>query len=62
MSKLEDFVYYVAITQQATISVVAFCPKCGMSISFMDNDRGAMNVAGGLQHHMCHQTIVSVPK
>jgi hypothetical protein len=61
MKKLSDFTYYVAITPQENISVVALCAECGMSMTFMDCG-GPLGITSAVQQHQCCQTIVSVPK
>jgi hypothetical protein len=61
MKKLADFTYFVAITPQEQISVVVFCPQCGMSMTFTDCG-GPLSITSAAQQHQCFQTVVSVPK
>jgi hypothetical protein len=61
MKTVKDFQYYVAITPQDTISIVASCPECGMTMTFSDSGAG-IQIQYSLQSHQCYQKIVSVPK
>jgi hypothetical protein len=59
MKSLDEFNYYVAVTPQSTLSVIAFCPKCGSTIMLTDLQQfGPQSLTG----HQCYQKIVSVPK
>lgn len=67
MKQPSDFKFYVAVTPQQQVSVVAFCPECGMSMTATDNsgnmgNGSGMAINGMLQNHSCYQSIVSVPK
>ncbi len=67
MKQPSDFKFYVAVTPQQQVSIVAFCPECGMSMTATDcsgpNSNGAgMSINYMLQTHSCYQSIVSIPK
>jgi len=67
MKQPSDFKFYVAVTPQQQVSVVALCPECGSSISATDcsgnfGSGNGLAINGMLQNHTCHQSIVSVPK
>lgn len=60
MKTAADFKWYVGITQQGSVALVAFCPECGNSMSFSDGG-GGIQISYSVQQHACYQKIVSEP-
>lgn len=61
MKTAADFKWYVGITPQGTVALIAFCPECGSSTSFSDGG-GGIQVGYTIQSHQCYQKLVSEPK
>lgn len=62
MKTAADFKWYVGITPQGDVALVAFCPECGSSMSFSDSGQAGISTRYSIQSHQCYQKIVSEPK
>lgn len=64
MKTLADFEYYVGIPSEPlqNLVVIAICKQCAFSMSFYDNDKTPLNIAGAVAQHTCYHKLVSIPQ